>query len=296
VTVLPAVRKLERRTWFAPLGVYFWNPSTNLPITDGLSVTVVSLADPRIRILAVPNPSNVYVIHAFPGLPRDGAAYPQPDDAPMSPPPSTPTGRPIRIEVRDPAGHYLPVDLLGAIPAYGLFAPTCATASPPDSPLAPARAVNLYPGAAQPTTGARAVVRADLRDAATDRPVAWALASVVYRGATLGRAVSDADGRLTLVFPFPELATPRIVASPAPATPPTLRSMATWDVSLHITSSPAVSNSTVPEFCALHAQATARVLAARSPTIDLTDISIGLGRETVVRSAGERHLYLVPGS
>jgi hypothetical protein len=295
VTALATVTVLERRTWFAPLGVYFYDPTTNLPVTESLSVTIVSMADPRIRIPAVPNPSNVYVIHAFPGLPRDGARYPQPDDAPTSPPPS-PAPRPVRIEVRDPSGHYLPVDLLGEVPTYGLFAPTCATLSPPDSPPAMARAVYLYPGAAQPTSGARAVVRAELRDANTDRPVAWALASVVYRDTTLGRAVSDSEGRLTLVFPFPELATPRIVASPAPVTPPTLRSMATWDVSLHIASSPAVSSSSVPDFCALHAQAAARVLAARSPAVDLTDISIGLGRETVVRTTGERHLYLIPGS
>ena len=292
MTALPTVRVLERRTWFAPLGVTFMDAATGHAVTDPLVVTIVSLADERVRVAAVPGPSRVYVLNAFPGLPRDGAAYPQPDASAGA----RPASRRVRIEVRDPTGRYLPLDVFGDVPTYGLFSPACADLSPPVSPPASADSIPLYPGPGQATSGARAVIRADLRDAGTGGPVAWALASVSYRGTRVGRGVSDASGRLTLVFPFPELATPHILPSPAPATPSTYRDMATWQVSLELASSRAVSQTAVPDLCALHGQAAARALASRSPEVTLTDVSISLGSEAVLRSSGEPHLFLIPGS
>jgi hypothetical protein len=278
--IAPQVRVLERISWVAPFGIRFWDPMADAPIPDGVDVVVWAVDEPRVRVRAVPNPSGVHVLHRFPGL---GPVIR--GDLPER---SPPLSREVVIEVRDAGAGILPVDLRGTLPTDGLFAPGCATSPDRLEPV-----VELFPGPTRPLPRG-AVMRCELRHPGSEAPVRWALITARYRGAILSRSVSDADGKVTLAFPYPELAQPRIGSVPSPLSPSPLQAIATWGIELVATHSPAVAASVAPDYCALRQQAPARLLVSLTPATDLAEVPVALGREAIVTSAGESHLYLVP--
>jgi hypothetical protein len=104
------------------------------------------------------------------------------------------------------------------------------------------------------------------------------------------RGLADGDGRATVLFPYPE---PALVTGPAVAGP---LAGQTWTLGLrafHGTGTPPVpvaGPDGVPDLCDVLGQHPAGLLA--TATDPLTEIALGFGRDTVVRTAGRSTLLL----
>src|SRR5437773_1580626 len=120
VTDLAVRLILERTSVFTPLGIRFWDPARNVPVTDDLVVTArpdgaFGRVTPAFRTA-----SGVY---AFEGLP--GMYTVEHPDVPPEPPAGPPTPQPFLIEVADLQRRFLPILFRVELPLpyRGLFQP-----------------------------------------------------------------------------------------------------------------------------------------------------------------------------
>jgi hypothetical protein len=135
-----------------------------------------------------------------------------------------------------------------------------------------------------------AVVRADLYDRSLRRPAAWAVAEARFNGRTIARGMSDMNGRLALVFAYPE---PQAswASPPAEVTSPAVPLMAPlaeqrWLLDLAVRYDRTAPVRTVPDLCEALAQAPAQCLADASPeSLPVTGIALRYGEATVIRTA-----------
>jgi len=280
-----SVRVLERLTRVAPFGVQFRDPLSASFVREGLEVALYPVGQPWRRAFARPNPGAVYVLHEGPGLGR--ATRGTGDDAYWLAPPES---REYRCEVTDLQARFQPVSFRVRLPLRGLFAPDCAPLSPPPE----GQGVGLFSAPARPLPAALAVVRAELVDAITGAPAAWALVAAHYRGSELGRGVADRNGRLVLAFPYPEPER-RLRPSPPDAAAPELEgTLMSWEVRLRAFYEPRLTAEAIPDYCAVLAQPEARLLEERSPPLELDTTTLILGREFVYPSAGKPRLFVAP--
>jgi hypothetical protein len=224
------VRVLERVARNAALGLRFWDTAQASSSIDGLRVEVYPPANPRARTLARVNRSGVYVVDALPGL-RDFEL----SDAEPEVLWATAT-RAYRVEVRDPLGRFLPIAFDADLPARGLFTWRAPWLSPPQPVALPGgpgsppelllERVPLFSAPARPVPEPLAVVYAQLRETGSERPAAWSLLGVSIDGVTRGLGLADAEGRVAVMFPYPE--PPRRSL----ASPPEARNDFTWQVAL----------------------------------------------------------------
>jgi hypothetical protein len=220
------VRVLERVARNAAFGVRFQDPADGTTVVPGLVVEVYRRPRPHVRTRAVMSRSGVYVAHALPGL-RE-FEFQDADTATLW---ATAT-RPYRVEVRDPFARFLPFAFDADLPVRGLFTWHAPWLSPPEAIVLPGDAgsppqfllgrVPLFSAPTRPVPGALAVVRAHLRMLDTTQPAAWSLLGVRIDGQPRGLGLADADGRVAVLFPFPE--PPRVSLS----SPPEARNDFTW--------------------------------------------------------------------
>lgn len=267
-------------SWVAPFGVTFCDALTLAPIKMGLDVTVTLLAEPELVSKAHANSSGVFMLHRLPGMPGRLAGSGDADfwRQPM------PT-RDYLIEVSDRMGRFLPQRFPARLPQKGLFMPDCLQPSPPAG-----RAIPLYPSPVRPKPYPLAVLRAQLRDALSDSPAAWAVVEARYRGEAIGRGVADANGALQLMFAYPEPERPPVLSPPA--SPPGGTPMFSWSVELAVRYDASLAAATAPECGAMLGQRAAVPLATFSPLAALGAITVEFGRERVLATGGTSWLYL----
>jgi hypothetical protein len=229
---------LERLARNAALGVRFWDVATGTLAIDGLQVEVFHRANPRVRTVAKPGPSGIYVAHRLPGL-RDfefrDAVLPQ-DLWPAA-------TRPYRIEVSDAEGRYLPIAFDADLPARGPFtwlAPWLSPPQPvtfPDAPGSPPQLmmdrVPLFSAPSRAPPEPLAAVYAQMLEQGTAREFAWGLLGVTIDGVSRGVGLADDHGRVAVFFPYPE--PPRISLS----SPILAHNDFTWEVALSAFGAPA---------------------------------------------------------
>lgn len=252
------------------LGLRFWDVAAATSLVDGLVVEVFPRANPNARRHALPNPSGVYVAHALAGL-RAFECHETADTEPVDEPwraaqagsPSLAAG--YRIEVRDPRGRFLPIAFDAELPARGLLSWSAPWFSPPQpitlpgtlpgaSPSPPQVLLDripLFSAPSRPTPEPLAVVRAQMREADSARVAAWALLGVEIGGESVGLGLADREGRVSVMFPYPE--PPRTPLS----SPPEARSDFRWIVALTAyaaTSSPPAEVTEIPDLADVLAQ------------------------------------------
>jgi len=211
----PPVRILERLTLPAPFGILFWDVATGAPIADELDVTLTLVSRPALTTRLIANRVGVWFAPKLPG--KSDAELAETADW-------TALERTYRIAVADRLGRFLPLTLEAELPARGLYewpgwsgvpqaplAPLLDGQSPPN--LSPSR-VPLFSSPSRSVAGPLAQLRCQLADAATGGPAAWALVTAEYDGATRGIGLADADGRATILFPYPERPRPSLPTSP----------------------------------------------------------------------------------
>jgi hypothetical protein len=241
-----AFHELERLTLVAPFGVQFHDPLSASLVREGLDVALHPVAQPRRRVSARPNAGGVYVL-------QEGEA------------------RDYRCEVSDLGSRFLPLSFSVRLPFRGLFTPACG--SPPAQ-----QGIALYSAPTRPVAGGYAVLRAELADAASGRPAAWAMVAAEYRGSELGRGLADREGRLLLAFAYPE---PERRPRRSPPEPPEEGALMRWEVGLRAFYDRGLAAQAFPDYCALLSQPAARLLEG-SPPQPLEAASIVLGRELVL--------------
>jgi len=233
---MTAVRVLERVSRNAPLGLRFWDVAGATSTVYGLRVEVFARDNPHARTLVPMNPSGTYVAHQLPLVP------PPPDvrafefsDADPDVLWAGPT-RAYRVEVSDPEGRFLPIAFDTDLPSRGLVtfrAPWLSPPQPvalPSEPGSPAplliERVPLFSAPSRPVPQPLAVVYAQMREQGTGRDASWALLTVAVDGLVRGVGLADAQGRIAVMFPYPE--PPR----QSLASPPEARNDFTWQLAL----------------------------------------------------------------
>jgi hypothetical protein len=214
--VIASFRPLETLTHTAPLGVRFVDDVTDAFVSEGLTV-LHPRAGSSVPARASATRGGVFPLRGLPGLGEvergDGG------EAFWASPPASGS---FRIEVRDVLGLFHDFVFDAVAPTRGLFAELCG--SPPRADAS----VPLFSTPSRPAPAAGAVVRAELRDADTGGPAAWALLEVAAAGAR-GRGIADARGAVAVFLPYPPL--PTTVASPPAQLRPSLLEQ-TWPLSI----------------------------------------------------------------
>ena len=243
---MTGVRVLERLTRTAPFGVRFWDVAARTSLVDGLLVEVFRRANPDARRIARANPSAIYVAHDVPGLADFQSSGAGPNELWGTP------ADDYRVEVRDPYGRFLPIAFDALLPMRGLFTWLAPWFSPPvpialaaDEGSPPQPMLARVPLFSAPSRGVTdiAMVYAQLQDAATGAPGAWYLLEARVDGRPRGLGMADADGRVAVMFPYPE--PPRRLISP-----PVNRDDFTWELELvayGVTTSPPRPVPNVPD-------------------------------------------------
>lgn len=199
----------ERVSLTCPLGLRFLDVARNAFVTAdgagaplrreslGLRAEAWPVKAPRQKITGTVTPSGVLAFHGLPGLREfENSGL---DDPWSSPPPA----RDFQIEVSDTLGRFLPCTFVISAPQEGL----ALFAEHGSPPWIEAGAVPLFSAASRTLPGGLAVVRAELHELATGKPAAWALMEASYFSAGswhTARGLADKEGRVLLMFAYPE--------------------------------------------------------------------------------------------
>ncbi len=191
MTALPP----RARDLVAPLGLAFLDGPGGAPILDGLTVSAWPEGQEDRAVAATINGAGVAGFHRLPGLRFDPAD------------PFAGAKRPFVVEVTDAFGRFQTGRVV-------MDAPTKGVAS-----------VALYAAPLRPVPPGRIGLRAELWDAANDRPAAFALLTVklAANGNGGGAAptvvavgLADGRGRVLAVGDWPAPKPPTVVAPPPP--------------------------------------------------------------------------------
>jgi hypothetical protein len=275
------VSVLERDPHVTPLGVRFRDAVTGETVSDGLVVTHPATRPPG-RARALVTPSGAFAASGFPGL--RAAELGAGDDVYWDDLPATGT---YELEVLDTAGRFHPFRFEAELPARGFFELSCVQAY---SERLGEGSLPLFSTPARRVPAGLGVLRADLRDADTGGPAAWAVLEVTPEGGVTSVGVADARGSVAVILPYPEPT--GLEASP----PGGRRSLAeqTWSLELRALYEPAAPVPAVPDLCDVLGQGEATLVAADSPPAPLTHATLEFGRELVVRSTGRPELLVLP--
>jgi hypothetical protein len=258
---------LDRVVRRAPFGVRFWDAVLGIVVADGLTVTLYPAADPSRQFRARANHAGVYVVEDLPDLRVADESLP------------------FVVEVRDDVRRFLPFSFQADLPEGRQFVLNCV--SPPASPGVP-----LFSAANRQAPSGMAVLRADLWDAANQRPAAGVLAEV--RASQLGsrvRGLSDDRGCLTIIFPYPEPVR-FVLGSPATPSGQPLE-LQSWNIEIRAWYAAADSTAELPDLCAILRQPPATLWADVARTQPLTGATLRYGRDLVLRTFDfARHIAL----
>jgi hypothetical protein len=278
--VIPEPRVLDTVTRTALLGVRFWDRVTGRVVADGLE-----LAETGTGLLAHPNPSGVFAFHDLPGF-RDSAGGAGGPSFWSSPP----GRRDLVFELSDAERRFVPFRFTADVPHEKMFADDCGgAASPPDAAVG---GMPLYSAPSRVAPAGTAAVRAQLWDVAAGAAAASAVLEVTTAAGATHRGVADDQGRVAVLFPYPE--------PPWAATsPPSGSSLPaqTWALTIGVAyapASPPVPAGAAPDICAVLTQPSATALETESPQTPLGPQTLAFGRELVLRTNGHSVLLVQP--
>jgi hypothetical protein len=280
---------LERVTLVAPLGVRFWDSVSRRAVSEGLTVKAHPQGTPSRLTSAFANRSGVYVLQHVPGLQEieHGAGD---EDFWANLPPKQ---RLFVIEVTDNEGRFQPFAFTVNLPVRGLFA---WEDRPIGSPPSPAAGVPLFSAPTRLPPGGMAVIRAELRDLQADKPASWALLEARVEGQGRVRGLADQQGRIALIFPYPELSHASMTSpsgSPLGGGRQSLLKQS-WLIHLQAFYSPEKSPPRIPHLDHVLNQAPAAILLSLSPLESLPEMSLQFGRELILKSHSQSVLFLQP--
>jgi hypothetical protein len=281
MSALPII--LDTFTRVTPLGVRFWDPVLEMVVSDGLSVTAYPRGLPYLRVSAFTTPSGVY---AFRGLPGMAAAERGAGDAAYWA--SPPVRDSFVIEVSDPTGRYQPFTLGAELPLRGVYPWDCdGPGSPLASPVAPGPpAVPLFSAPSREAPAGMAAVRATLWGPLSGAAAAWAVLEVTPPGQAPARGIADAQGRVVVLFPYPEPAPPPAGPGSPPYGSGVPLARQQWALALAASYTPGLPPGTAPDLCRTLRQPPGLLWADAALGEPLAEATLSFGQELVLRTAG----------
>ncbi len=288
---------IERYTRVAPLGLRFWDPVAGAVVGSGLVVTAFLPAQPAQPFNASANRSGVYVFHHLPLLQELENGAGDADYWKKLPPRLA-----FRIEVMDLEQRFLPMSFTANLPHQGLFVPDCL---PVASPLLPTSGlISLFSAPTRTVPAGMAVVRADLHELANGNPVPWAVVEATAAGRAPVHGLSDSQGQVAILFPYPEPQQIGTASPPGPGSPPAGRRSLTdqsWTVKVRVYArhggfltspvssplDPAAAAEAIPDLCQVLKQLEsppASAWGSLSPLVPLGDQVLFYGKELLVAS------------
>ncbi len=196
---------LQQPYVFTVLGIQFWDPVLDQPVTDGLMVTAQLQNTSYPVITAFRTASGTY---AFQGLPcLHAVEYPASISAVPASPARTFT---FVITVADTLQRFLPVLFAVDLPLgySGLF-----LSNQPGSPPGQGGRAYLFSAPTRAAAPGLSVVRVDLWDRANDQPAAYAGVQIFINGRQWS-GMADELGRAQIQFPSPLLQTLNLGSPP----------------------------------------------------------------------------------
>jgi hypothetical protein len=221
------VQVLERTTHRTPLGLQVWDIATATHLIEGLEIQITS-GTRAIGTRAFANRSGVYCAFNISGLQQQFELNENDTDAWKT------QRRPYQIEVRDPAGRFLPFVFDADLPIRDLMIWLTSRTLLPQPFIFPTdqsskpmiQRIPLFSSVSRSVPDTLAVVRAELREINTNRPAAWSLLKVSIDTTVLGIGLADQKGRVAILFPYPKRSSPVL-----PSTPPATNAFR-WDIEL----------------------------------------------------------------
>jgi hypothetical protein len=295
---IPSIRILEKHSLACLLGVRFWDSVTQSSVGGDLRVTARPAGADRgtLERNATRTPSNVFAFHWLPGT-RDIES--EADDPGFWNLPGTLQPRKFVIEANDPSGQFMPCTFEADAPNRGLFPfPSPFSQSPPLGSLAStAPVVPLFSSPARAVPGGMAAVRAQIQAFPGLQAAAYALVEIEAKSASgppiVARGMADEQGRVAVIFPYPELPPPAAIGSPVPSGGQTLATRE-WTVSVRVFWGPAPTDGGLPKLeDILYAQPERMVLGTASPAAPFTPPTIRFGRDLILRSSDNLSALLI---
>jgi len=297
--MLPTLQAgFDRPARRALLGVQCRDVADGRVVSDGLQLVLHDLWQARpnrqLRVLSA-NRSGVFALHDFPGirsfltpteadsdaaLPIDDLGSPASPDLPR-----------FRLTVHDTLNRYVDMALTPTL-GEGLWGPLGATSSPA-TPLSDALPhVPLYSAATRTPPIGMASLRTELRSATQpEQPIAWAHLRLMLNGVALAEGLSDAAGRVLMVFPLPRPREGLPQGSPA-----TAAALLDWPVTLQASWSPErrtdLAQGRVPDLDELLAQAPVPLLQHAAPPTPLGTLTLRAGQTLLVASPPSSFLFV----
>jgi hypothetical protein len=281
--VTPSMRVIERLSRVTPVGLRFQDASTDTVVSEGLSVEIYSADRPDRRVKAWPNRRGTFVAPRLGARPDPEFEFGAGDDTFWR----DVSAHTYLVEVTDRRDQFQPFIVEVALPARGHAVPLNL---PQESP--PSTALPLFATPSRLVPAGMAVIRADLRYLAAVggrmslQPAAWAVLEARIGRAPLARGIADVNGRIAVVFPYPELADPPI----RPASPPFAGGQALvdqeWSVALDAFFEPVAPVPAIPDLSRTLTQAPATLWSDALQHHPLGEQTLRYGRELVLRSEG----------
>lgn len=286
--MIPAVGEWEELSRVTPLGLRFWDTLSGNIVDDGLTVTAHPQLDPSHRISAIPNRSGIYIFHNLPGL--HDVEFGQGDTTYWS----TVSRKPFVVEIVDGRGRFQRFAFQAELPFRDLFSLPYGLLSPPVE-LSNNLGIPLYSAPTRGVPSGIAVIRASLWDLSNDQPAAWAMMEAVLDGHLLGRSLADIQGRIALLFPYPEpvpsISSP-LGSPPIGNRPPLVDQV--WSIQLRSYFTPLHPTPEFPDLCQALSQPPAKLYNTLSPNSLLTDVTLHYGQELIVRSEAQSIVWIGP--
>jgi len=270
--MMPQPVSLDRVLVNAPIGLGFWDAVSASLVADGLVVSTRPRHATERKLVACSSLRGIRVFHRLPGLARYVMPWPI-DDATIPAPVS------FTLDVSDESGRFQPFFIEADCPTEGLFLPSCLRASPPDGGYIP-----MFSSPTRPVPAGMAAVRAELRDAQSGTPAAFAMVVVMLDGRELGRSFADRNGRIAVIFAYPEPLW----------TSPLSSERWSWPVQISAFYRPGSHTEKTPSLCDVLTQPAAQLLGEGSPPTPLPDPLLEWGRELVLRTSASPYLLVEP--
>lgn len=282
---MPLIETFRRYT---PLGLRFWDAATDTRVSGALAVRVWLEDDPRQQVSGRPTVGGNVAVHNIPGL-----SEVERSGVPAGTPPGSLPQATYVVEVKDLDRRFVPTAFRVDLPrAERGFYTIHEDGSPPeDRPPG----VFLFSAPERPVPTQLASVRASMRRADTGAPVAFAAvyAELDDGGADpagrLWAGVSDANGNVQILFPYP-----RVEFVPPPSPPSDSRPLSeyTWPLRFRVHSAPddldTPDGAEVPDLQSIFDQDPATLIPdASAPSTSSPDLAVSLqhGRPCVAATA-----------
>ncbi|TDP85773.1 hypothetical protein EV672_102122 [Aquabacterium commune] len=287
--MLPTLRAgFDRPVRRALLGVQCRDVADGRVVSDGLQLVLYDLWQPRptrqARVLNT-NRSGVFALHDVPGIRSFLTPSEADSDAALAlddlGSPASPDLPRFRLTVHDTLNRYVDMALTPTL-GQGLWGPLG-----DGLPHVP-----LYSAATRTPPIGMASLRTELRSAThPEQAIAWAHLRLMLNGVALAEGLSDAAGRVLMVFPLPRPREGLPQGSPA-----TAAALLDWPVTLQAFWSPErradLAQGHVPDLDGLLAQAPVPLLQHAAPPTPLGTLTLRAGQTLLVASPPSSFLFV----